>query len=433
MLEDETPTIDITFDKRHTCWFCGEISYKNISVRDEALQDINYEYKAVFFPVCEECFNLSKKITTFSIEDIQQSIKDKIVIKYSKYLAIGSKWTAEEIQHSDFTGIALSGFKESAWSMFEQIKERVNYTGWDVSIDGITLGNSGSLNIVTFDGVQYSNLSELLDYLVKIFYIDKVFLDQVIEIYGEENITQAVKYSRLTLDLNDTERKLALSDLRQSKKEKNTISNRKKSVVRFPINKEDICEFEINKNIIPTDAILWAMRNGIITLNDLDHNEGEMFEYFENNDISENKVFLYFNALEIYLDKRNHSPSWRSKSDPNLILWERVIRSVKGNYYYEENFQLIEDNSYLHDESEGEYSEESLDQLMILESIIGPKAIKSGKIINSSQMKEFILDAGFYDMLEYLLFFDSIYGHEYEELLPEDPFSQYKSWKTWPL
>jgi hypothetical protein len=433
MFEDETPIIDIPFDKRHTCWFCGEMSYKNISVRDEVLQDINYDYKVAFFPACEECFNLSKRIKAFSIEDIQQSIKDKIVIKYSKYLAIGSKWTEEEIQHSEFTGIALSGFKKSAWSMFEQIKERVNYTGWDVSIDGISLGNIGSLNIVIFDGVQYSNLSELQNYLVKTFSIDKVFFNQVLEIYGEENITQAVKYCRLTLDLNETERKSALSDLIYSKKEEKTISNRKKSVVRFPINREDIYEFEINKNIIPTDAILWAMRNGVITLNDLDHNEGEMFEHFESNDISENKIFLYFNALEIYLDKRNHSPSWRSKNDPNLMLWERVIRSVKGNYYFEENFKLLEDSSDFHDESEDEYSEESLDQLLILESIIGPKAIKSGNIINSSQMKEFILDAGFKDIEEYHLFFDSIYGHEYEELLPEDPFSQYKKWITWPL
>jgi hypothetical protein len=127
------------------------------------------------------------------------------------------------------------------------------------------------------------------------------------------------------------------------------------------------------------------------------------------------------------------TPSWRSKNDPNLMLWERVIRSVKGNYYFEENFKLLEDSSDFHDESEDEYSEESLDQLLILESIIGPKAIKSGNIINSSQMKEFILDAGFKDIEEYHLFFDSIYGHEYEELLPEDPFSQYKKWITWPL
>lgn len=43
---------------------------------------------------------------------------------------------------------------------------------------------------------------------------------------------------------------------------------------------------------------------------------------------------------------------------------------------------------------------------MTLGDIVGPKSIK---IINSSQMKEFILDSGFNGMEEYILFFDSIY------------------------
>jgi len=356
-----------------------------------------------------------------------------MIIKYSKYLAIGSKWTEEELQNSEFSGAALSGFKKSAWTMFELIKNRVNYIGWEVCLDGISLGNTSALHSIEFDGVQYSNMIELLNYLSKTFFLDKNFLRQVIDIYGENNIVQAVKYCRLTIDFDDEERKLALSDLKKSKKEEYVILSREQSVLNFSINKDEICEFSINKIIIPNEAILWAMKSGIITLSDLDNNEGEMFEYFEDNGLSENKTFSYFNALEIYLDKRNYSPSWSSKNDPNIKLWERVIKSVKGVRYFEENFQITNAESKLNDESEDEYPIESLDILMILESIIGLKAIKSGKIINSSQMIEFIIDAGFNNIEEYHLFFDSIYGHDYEELLPEEPFSQYKNWKTWPL
>jgi len=433
MFDEKSLMLDIPFDKRNTCWFCGEISFKNISIKDESLQEINSGYTQVLFPACEECFNLSMKIRHSSIEDIQQSIKDKIVIKYSKYLAIGSKWTAEEIQSSEFSGIALSGFKESAWFMFEQTKNRVNYTGWDVSVDGISLGNTSGLNIIKFDGVQYSNLNELLNYLVKTFSIDKSFLRQVIDIYGEENIVQAVKYCRLIIHFDEEERKSALDDLRSSKKEEDALLSKEHSILNFSLTKNDIFECKINKTVIPSDAILWAMRNGIVTLNDLDNNEGGMFQYFEEKGLSDNKIFAYFNALEIYLDKRNHSPSWRSINDSNIELWEKIIRFVKGNRYFEDNFQLTSDSSKLINESDDEYLKESLEKLLILESIVGVKAIKSGNVISSSQMKEFIFEADFYDIEDYELFFDSIYGHDYEELLPKDPFLQYKHWKTWPI
>ncbi|MBA6362042.1 hypothetical protein H4J49_19800, partial [Colwellia sp. BRX8-6] len=364
-------------------------------------------------------------------------IKDKIVIKYSKYLAIGSKWTAEEIQSSEFSGIALSGFKESAWFMFEQTKSRINYTGWDVSVDGISLGNTSGLNRVKFDGVQYSNLSELLNYLVKTFSIDKNFLRQVIDIYGKENIVQAVKYCRLIIHFDDEERKSALNDLRISKKEEEALLSQDHSILNFSLTKNDVFKCEINKKVIPSDAILWAMRSGIVTLNDLDNNEGEMFQYFEEKGFSDDKIFNYFNSLEIYLDKRNHSPSWRAINDSNIELWEKIIRSVKGNHYFEDNFQLTSDSSKLNNESDDEtndeYLKESLEILLILESIVGVKAIKSGNIISSSQMEEFIFEAEFYDIKDYELFFDSIYGHDYEELLPKDPFLQYKHWKTWPI
>ncbi|MBA6358039.1 MULTISPECIES: hypothetical protein [unclassified Colwellia] len=437
MFDEKSPMLDIPFDKRNTCWFCGEISFKNLSIKDELLKDINSDYTQVLFPACEECFNLSMKIKHSSIEEIQQSIKDKIVIKYSKYLAIGSKWTAEEIQSSEFSGIALSGFKESAWFMFEQTKSRINYTGWDVSVDGISLGNTSGLNRVKFDGVQYSNLSELLNYLVKTFSIDKNFLRQVIDIYGKENIVQAVKYCRLIIHFDDEERKSALNDLRISKKEEEALLSQDHSILNFSLTKNDVFKCEINKKVIPSDAILWAMRSGIVTLNDLDNNEGEMFQYFEEKGFSDDKIFNYFNSLEIYLDKRNHSPSWRAINDSNIELWEKIIRSVKGNHYFEDNFQLTSDSSKLNNESDDEtndeYLKESLEILLILESIVGVKAIKSGNIISSSQMEEFIFEAEFYDIKDYELFFDSIYGHDYEELLPKDPFLQYKHWKTWPI
>ena len=60
------------------------------------------------------------------------------------------------------------------------------------------------------------------------------------------------------------------------------------------------------------------------TLNAL---EDDFFEAFSSE--GDEQAFKLFNALEIYIDKRLSSPSWRNKQDPNVALWEYVESKCK--------------------------------------------------------------------------------------------------------
>ena len=60
----------------------------------------------------------------------------------------------------------------------------------------------------------------------------------------------------------------------------------------------------------------------VINFEILDMLEDNFFDSFSSE--GDEKVFQLFNALEIYLDKRLCSPTWRKEQDPNITLWEYV-------------------------------------------------------------------------------------------------------------
>ncbi len=103
----------------------------------------------------------------------------------------------------------------------------------------------------------------------------------------------------------------------------------KKKSFEVCVYEKDVKEVVIDNINIPVEAIYYAMRNGIINISKLDQMENDFFKYFECMESLEEKTVLrYFNALEIYLDKRNMIPSWCWKSDPNNKLWDEIQYSL---------------------------------------------------------------------------------------------------------
>jgi len=317
--------IDIPFDCRFKCWFCGEDSHTTIETK---LSEVENNFMTNI-PICDECESYKCHKEIFFIDELRNSIKEKIILISSRELSIGANWTEKELQESDLKGMAFDGFKKSGWEMYLIAKERVNFKGWNLCVDGIPIENISSNEKFEFDGLSFTSFISMLDYLSKSFSINKDFLKKVLTLYGSHRIIEAVKFCRLRINDSESERKQAFEDLVESFKEKEALflRNKKRDTFNINVNIDSIRAVNIRDNIIPISAIHWAMNNGVIDFETLDELEDDFFENFSSE--GDKQAFRLFNALEVYLDKRLSSSSWRSNNDPNLALWEYVESKCK--------------------------------------------------------------------------------------------------------
>ena len=220
-------TLDIPFDCRFTCWFCGEGSYQTI-VTTIATHQASF---SVDTPICDECKSYRCHDEVISLVKLGKLIKEKIVMHSAKVLAIGANWTESELQESALNGSAFDGFKKSGWQMYLIAKERVNYSGWELSIDGIVINDEDILadEKYEFDGLTFTTFSSMLDYLCHSFTLNRTFLKKVLTIYGNDRAIAAVKFCRLVPNDSTTQREKALNDLIESFREKEALQLGQKS------------------------------------------------------------------------------------------------------------------------------------------------------------------------------------------------------------
>ncbi|WP_159819020.1 hypothetical protein [Colwellia sp. 20A7] len=208
--------LDIPFDCRFTCWFCGEGSHQTIVTTLVTHQMVN-------IPICDECKSYRCHNEASSLVRLEKLIKDKIVKQSAKALSIGANWTEKELQESELIGSAFDGFKKSGWRMFLIARDRVNYSGWELSIDGVTIENTAEDENFEFDGLTFTSFISMLDYLSSTFSLNKEFLEQVLTLYGDNRAIEAVKFCRLVPNESKSERDKALEDLIESFKEKEAL------------------------------------------------------------------------------------------------------------------------------------------------------------------------------------------------------------------
>jgi hypothetical protein len=312
--------IDIPFDCRFKCWFCGEDSHQLI----ESKLSKREGHCLVNIPICDECKSYRCHIEVNSLTKLSDLIKEKIVTQSAKELSIGANWTEQELQESDLNGRAFDGFKQSGWQMYLIAKGRVNFNGWNLCVDGIPIENISSDEKFEFDGLTFTSFISMLDYLSKSFSLNKGFLRKVLSVYGNDRAIDAVKFCRLVPSDSEHHRVKAFDDLVESFREKEVLAlkNKKLDGLKLDININAILPVLIRNNTIPVTPIHWAMKNGVVNFETLDMLEDNFFDSFSYE--GDDKAFQLFNALEIYLDKRLSSPTWRKEKDPNITLWEYV-------------------------------------------------------------------------------------------------------------
>lgn len=218
--------LDIPFNCRFTCWFCGEGSDQTI-VTTLSTPQKNY---AVNTPICDECKSYRCHLDVNSLVKLGELIKEKIVTRSAKALSIGANWTEKELQESELNGGAFDGFKKSGWKMFLIARDRVNYSGWELSIDGVPIEHSLIDETFEFDGLTFTSFISMLDYLSNAFTLNKEFLKQVLMLYGNNRTLEAVKFCRLVPNDSTFQREKAIKDLIESFKEKDAFELSKRSI-----------------------------------------------------------------------------------------------------------------------------------------------------------------------------------------------------------
>jgi len=216
MSADNYPAIDIPFNVRYTCLFCGEPSHLNVNI-PFLIDDMHKAPHApLSVPACDECLSVVKKARCQSIYQYRNVVKAALTRKYQKALSIGSNWTEQELQDSEFEGAAFEGFKRSAWMMYTMVQARVNYIGWPLCLNGIPLDPDEDAGGFSFDGTEFVSVEHAIEHYIKTFHLDTVLLPELVKQLGKDKFGYSVRISRLYLTMTAAERTQIIADIVES-------------------------------------------------------------------------------------------------------------------------------------------------------------------------------------------------------------------------
>jgi hypothetical protein len=223
----ETP-----FDKRYCCWFCGEPSHVDFIFPFTNTHSILYHetkhllrscpHPKISVPCCSECQKIASKAQVDNIWAVNTFVKEQLLKRHTKDLAIGINWTQQELSSSEFEQGNFAGFAKSGWFIYEVAKSRVNYIGWPLVADGIKLDDSTHKEEQSvpfyFDGVLYPSITDAIEYFGNIFSVDPSYVSAVLQhmANGKSNekvFAQVIRFCRLLVNATPTERKLAFNAL----------------------------------------------------------------------------------------------------------------------------------------------------------------------------------------------------------------------------
>ena len=205
--------IDVPFNLRHHCWFCSEPAGHSFTFPHSAHLIFDCPHEVLTIPSCLECSRAANKAKVRSIWQVEQSVKIYLIKKYRKDLAIGLNWTEEALANSGFEGGSFAGFQKSAWFMYQVAKDRVNYRGWPLILNGVEIINEDVDREFCFDGVSYPSIEQAIEHYSLNFLLDNDFLRRVLAKIGPQQFARAVRYCRLYVGATPNEKSQALREI----------------------------------------------------------------------------------------------------------------------------------------------------------------------------------------------------------------------------
>jgi hypothetical protein len=204
--------IDVPFNYRHHCWFCSEPAGHSFTFPHSAYLVFDCPHEPLTIPSCLECSHAANKVEVRNIWQVEQSVKVYLIKKYRKDLAIGLNWTEEDLANSGFEGGSFAGFQKSAWFMYQVAKDRVNFRGWPLVINGVEIINEDVAREFCFDGVSYPSIDQAMEHYSVNFNLDADFLRRVLAKIGSKSFAKAVRFCRLYVGATPNEKSQALRE-----------------------------------------------------------------------------------------------------------------------------------------------------------------------------------------------------------------------------
>ncbi|MCP3126738.1 hypothetical protein [Shewanella sp. KJ2020] len=202
--------IDTPFDKRHTCWFCGEPCDRYFEYHSQ----VHTPHPSLAVPACGECLTLAKQHRLTSIWDCRMAVKDALMRIYAKHLAIGINWTEEELAESEFSCKVFEGFKKSAWMMYQIARDRINAPGWPIVLEGVAIDDQGHGAGFEFDGVIYTSLHAAIHYYSTQFTLDPRFFAELVRLLGRGRFSYALRLARIHIAAAKEMKQQVLADIK---------------------------------------------------------------------------------------------------------------------------------------------------------------------------------------------------------------------------
>ncbi|MBT1445849.1 hypothetical protein KJI95_15185 [Shewanella sp. JM162201] len=207
----EIAIAEAPFDKRHLCWFCEEPAdglFHFISPRE-------HEHPSVAISACKECRLIAKSRELDSLYECRMLVKDTLIQRYAKHLAIGSNWTKAELEDSGFDCKILGGFKKSAWFMYEVARDRVNAAGWPVSVNGLVIDDGSHGAEIEHDGVKFTTLTGAARHFSHTQGLDEQFICALVKLLGRQRFAYALRLASLYRAANSRQKQELLSELHE--------------------------------------------------------------------------------------------------------------------------------------------------------------------------------------------------------------------------
>ncbi|MDN3716543.1 hypothetical protein [Vibrio breoganii] len=311
--------IDIPFNNRHQCWFCGEPS-------DEPLKyprRIDFESNGhipLQIPSCKECKQLVAKVSSASIFDLKLKVTHELLKKYAKVLGIGINWTKLELENENLSGSAFIGFSDSAWSMYELAKQRISYKGWKLTYDGIPINMIDESYFFESEGIRFLNVNSAIDYYCDAEGLERELLRALTDIKGEAHFKDVLRISRTNVDLSRKEILEVIEEVEQQERDNVSVFKRNKLLAGNKAQEftdSSISPVMIGDINIEPDEIYWLLSNGIKNFEQLCENEDLFFEDYH--EVGGFRALELFNALQIYLGTIEDKST--QFEDPNRHLW----------------------------------------------------------------------------------------------------------------
>lgn len=211
--DDLDLNIDVPFQNRTQCWFCGEPRHSCFRFPHKGHVVLACPHPTVVIPSCNECRVLALNVKKDSIWQIRKAVKSALMKLYRKDLAIGIHWTEQELLDSGFEEGNFAGFQKSAWFMYEVAKGRINFSGWTLSLRGIDLVNTDEKASFIFDGVTFPTIDEAVSHYCLAFDLHKSLFKSALDKIGIDRFADAVRFCRLHVLSTPNEKQLALNDL----------------------------------------------------------------------------------------------------------------------------------------------------------------------------------------------------------------------------